>query len=154
MKPAGRERLLSQLGWVPVPRGAACARPGEDCGFLPRSLAGWPSSRDSSPFVYLDFFEKSRRQAWTGTLPGCAHLPSHLPRPRETGAKTFPTEHPPLWSLLWGKKKKKKKTTTAHISLLLRHCKHWDVLAGREAILCMCELAFDRQGELQSNSKL
>lgn len=105
----------------------------------------------SGLFMCLDFSEKSRREAWTSTLSGCEHHPAVFPGQGQSKPGHSNGNTPWLYFSLCEKKRKEK----THIALLLCHYKHCDVFGGKGKLFCVCvNENFDRQGKLQSNSKL
>lgn len=109
----------------------------------------WDLRTEVLVFLCLIFLESLKERPGPAFSLGVA--PSR-PSSQATGnqSQSIQTEMPQDYSSSFKKKRKKKP-----IALLLCHCKHCDVFGGKGKLFCVCvNENFDRQGKLQSNSKL
>lgn len=111
-----------------------------------------PEGELSSGFVHLDFLRKVSRKNWPSVFSVCKPLAGlHLPQPWERKPDHSKRGTSWLFFSLW-------QNTKHHHPfprLLLCHCKHCHGFGGKGKLFCVCvNQHFDRQGKLQSNSKL
>lgn len=104
----------------------------------------------------LDFLRKVLRKNWPSVFSACKPLPRH-PSSTAVGkeARPFEMRHLMVILLPLAKHKTPPPLPSPAPGLLLCHCKHCHGFGGKGKLFCVCvNQHFDRQGKLQSNSKL